>query len=335
MLSYFDHRVLKTAFGTFLAIYLAQVLDIKYGATAGIVAIISIQATKKESIQIAIERVFASAIGLFISAVFFYFFGFSPLVFGAFVLIFMPICLKFNLFQGFLATVVLATHILAEQDVSFTILLNEVKILALGGSIAVILNLYMPDVTENLNKSHAEVNRLMKKIFNYMGEDLLTGSVFVDEDKTFKELKKQLVIGRDLAFKDYNNSFFYGSRYWIELFSLKRAQYKVMMRMRNHFYKLCFSSEHSYIISAFTKEVSDSIGVNHIYKKALKDLEEIKEIFKEMPLPQTRKEFENRAILYQFFGDIEEFLELKEEFLKLYTLKGEKKIQVEKKIIKK
>ena len=73
MVSYFDHRVIKTAFGTFFAIYAAQLLGIKYGVTAGIVAIISIQATKKESVKIAIERFIASLVGLFIAAVFLFF----------------------------------------------------------------------------------------------------------------------------------------------------------------------------------------------------------------------------------------------------------------------
>ena len=72
---------------------------------------------------------------------------------------------------------------------------------------------------------------------------------------------------------------------------------------------------------------SDSIGVDHIYKKALVDLEKVKETFKKMPLPQSRGEFENRAVLYQFFNDVEEFLEIKEEFLKRYTLDGKKKVQ--------
>ena len=335
MLSYFDHRVIKTAFGTFFAIYAAQVLGIKYGVTAGIVAIISIQATKKESVKIAVERFFASLVGLFIAAVFFYFFGYSPLVFGAFVLVFMPVCLKFNLFQGFLATVVLATHILAEKQLSFSILLNEVEILVLGAATAVVLNLYMPDVTQKLENTHQEVNRLMKKLLNYMGDELITGAIFIDEDETFKELKRQLNIGRDLAFKDYNNAFFYASRYQIELFNMKREQYKVLVRMRRHFYRFYLSSEHTYIIADFTSEVSDSIGVDLIYKKALKDLETVKETFRNMPLPQTRGEFENRAVLYQFLNDVEEFLEIKEEFLKRYTLKGEKKVYIEKSVTEK
>ena len=162
-----------------------------------------------------------------------------------------------------------------------------------------------------------------------MSEGLISGAVFIDEEQTFIHLKKELNLGRDLAFKDYNNALFYASRYQIELFNMKREQYKVLVRMRKHFYRFYLSSEHTYIIADFTKEVADSIGVDFIYKKALKDLEIIKETFRKMPLPVSRGEFENRAVLYQFFGDIEEFLEIKEEFLKKYTLNGEKKINKE------
>ena len=125
MKQYLDHRVLKTAFGTFLAVYIAQLLGIRFAATAGIVTIISIQSTKKESLSIAIERFIASSIGLTIAVILMYFIGFNPFALGIFILIFMPLCLKFNLFQGFLATVVLSTHILAAKEISINMLINE------------------------------------------------------------------------------------------------------------------------------------------------------------------------------------------------------------------
>ena len=325
-MSYFDHRVIKTAFGTFLAIYLAQIMGISYGVTAGIVTIISIQTTKKESVKIAVERFIASLIGLFIVAIFFYFFGYTPFVFGLFILIFMPVCLRFNLFQGFLVTVVLATHILTEKNLSLKILSNEILILVLGALIAIILNLYMPDVTKKIKYTQENVDNLMKKILSYMSDELITGAIFIDEDKIFKELRKELDIGRDLAYKDYNNALFYGSRYEIEVFNMKRAQYKILVRMRRHFYKFFISSEHTFIISEFTRKVGSSIGVDKLYLEALAELEALREKFKNMPLPKSRVEFESRAVLLQFFNDIEEFLEVKKDFMKKYTLDGEKKI---------
>ena len=319
-MSYFDHRVIKTAFGTFLAIYLAQIMGISYGVTAGIVTIISIQTTKKESVKIAVERFIASLIGLFIAAIFFYFFGYTPFVFGLFILIFMPVCLRFNLFQGFLVTVVLATHILTEKNLSLKILSNEILILVLGALIAIILNLYMPDVTKKIKYAQENVDNLMKKILSYMSDELITGAIFIDEDKIFKELRKELDIGRDLAYKDYNNALFYGSRYEIEVFNMKRAQYKILVRMRRHFYKFFISSEHTFIISEFTRKVGSSIGVDKLYLEALAELEALREKFKNMPLPKSRVEFESRAVLLQFFNDIEEFLEVKKDFMKKYTL---------------
>lgn len=324
-MKYFDHRVIKTALGTFIAVSLASLLGLSYGITAGIVAIISIQATKMESLKVALERLIASIVGLFIAVILFYFFGYSPLIFSIFVLIFMPVCLKFNLFQGFLATVVLATHVVAEQNISFKIIFNEVLILVLGALTAIILNLYMPDKSKKVIDVKNNIDLMMKKILNYMGEELITGSIFIDEEKIFKELKKDLDIARDLAFYEYNNSLFYSSRYMIELFNMKRAQYKVLTRMRKHFYRLTVSVEYSGLLADFTKKLGDSIGVENLYKEVLKELETLREKFRNMSLPSTRGEFENRAILYQFLNDVEEFIEIKEDFLKKYTFDGIKK----------
>lgn len=315
-MKYIDHKVIKTALGTFISIYLAELLGIKFGATAGIVTIISIQATKKESLKIALERFIASLVGLFIAVISFELFGYTPFVFGIFILIFMPVCLKFNLFQGFLATVVLATHILSLKVISVNIIKNEIYILLLGIIVALILNSYMPDMKQELKEKKKNIDMLMKTLINYFGDVLITGSVFIDEEMLFKELKKELDIARDLAFKEYNNDIFFNSREEIELFQMKRSQYKVMLRMRAHFYRFYLSSEHTHIISEFTRKVADSIGVDKLYQEVLIELEKVRDIFKNMPLPKTRLEFESRAMLFQFLNDIEEFLEIKRDYMK-------------------
>lgn len=316
MIKYIDHKVIKTALGTFISIYLAELFGIRFGVTAGIVTIISIQATKKESLRVALERFLASLIGLFIAVSAFYFFGFSPFVFGIFVLIFMPICLRFKLIQGFLCTVVLGTHILGLQKISFNIVKNEVYILLLGVTVALILNMYMPNMSKKLKEKRKNIDILMKTLINYFGDVLVTGSVFVDEETLFKELKKELDEAREIAYQEYNNDLFDSSRKDIEFVQMKRNQYKVLMRMRNHFYRFYISSEHAHIVSNFARKVSDAIGVDKLYQEVLVELESVREVFKNMPLPQTRVEFESRAMFFQFLNDIEEFLELKKDYLK-------------------
>ncbi|WP_294703421.1 aromatic acid exporter family protein [uncultured Fusobacterium sp.] len=315
-MKYIDHKVIKTALGTFISIYLAELLGIKFGATAGIVTIISIQATKKESIKIAFERFLASLIGLFIAVIAFKIFGYSPFVFGIFILIFMPVCLKLKLFQGFLCTVVLATHILSLQKISVNIIRNEIYILLLGIVVALILNMYMPNMGKELEQKRKSVDILMKTLLNYFGDVLITGSVFVDEETLFKELKKELDDMKEIVYKEYNNDLFDSSRKDIDFVQMKRNQYKILIKMRNHFYRFYLSSEHALIISEFIRKVSDAIGVDKLYQEVLLELEKVREIFKNMPLPKSRVEFESRAVLFQFLNDTEDFLELKKEYMK-------------------
>ncbi len=316
MIKYIDHKVIKTALGTVISIYMAELLGIKFGVTAGIVTIISIQATKKESLKVAMERFFASLVGLFIATTAFYLFGFTPFVFGIFILIFMPICLRLKLFQGFLGTVVLATHILSLQKISFDIVINEIYILLLGVVVALILNMYMPNMSKELKERRKNIDILMKTLINYFGDVLITGSVFVDEETLFKELKKELDGAREIAYQEYNNDLFDSSRRDMEFVQMKRNQYKVLLRMRNHFYRFYISSEHAHIVSNFARKVSDAIGVDKLYQEVLVELDRVREVFKNMPLPQTRVEFESRAMFFQFLNDIEEFLELKKDYMK-------------------
>lgn len=316
MIKYIDHKVIKTALGTVISIYMAELLGIKFGVTAGIVTIISIQATKKESLKVAMERFFASLVGLFIATTAFYLFGFTPFVFGIFILIFMPICLRLKLFQGFLGTVVLATHILSLQKISFDIVINEIYILLLGVVVALILNMYMPNMSKELKERRKNIDILMKTLINYFGDVLITGSVFVDEETLFKELKKELDGAREIAYQEYNNDLFDSSRRDMEFVQMKRNQYKVLLRMRNHFYRFYISSAHAHIVSNFARKVSDAIGVDKLYQEVLVELDRVREVFKNMPLPQTRVEFESRAMFFQFLNDIEEFLELKKDYMK-------------------
>lgn len=312
-MKYINHTIIKTALGTFISIYLAQLLNINFGVTAGVVTIISIQSTKKESFKVALERLLASLVGLLIAITFFYLFGYEPLIFGIFILVFMPLCLKFNLFQGFLVTVVLATHILGLKKISFGIVINEIYILILGIGVALFLNLYMPDRKKELENKKESINTLMKILLNYFGDVLITGSVFIDEELIFKKLKSELDIANELAFKEYNNELFSSSKEYISFFQLRKNQFEILLRMRKHFDRFYLSKEHSIIISEFTRKVADAIGVDLLYQGILEELEEVRKTFKIMELPKSRSEFESRAVLFQFLNDIEDFVELKKE----------------------
>ena len=64
---YIGMRTLKTALGAALAIFVAQLLGLDYGVNTAIVVILSLQNTKRKSLNLAGVRIASSVIALAIA----------------------------------------------------------------------------------------------------------------------------------------------------------------------------------------------------------------------------------------------------------------------------
>ena len=70
------------------------------------------------------------------------------------------------------------------------------------------------------------------------------------------------------------------------------------------------------MIADFTQNIAKAIHEYNTAEGLLRNLQELRDEFKNMELPKTREEFENRAMLYQFLNDMEQFLLIKNDFKK-------------------
>ena len=86
----------KIAVAAFAAIALAGELGLKYSATAGIITVLSIQNTKKETLKSARNRGLAFLCALVLSALCFTLIGYHLWAFAVYLLLFSLICLKSN-----------------------------------------------------------------------------------------------------------------------------------------------------------------------------------------------------------------------------------------------
>lgn len=320
-INFFDHKVIKTAAATVISVGIADYLGFKYALTAGIIAIISIQGTRKETYKIALERILATTIGLVISSLLFQVFAPNYMVLGVFILIFMPICVRLNLIQGFLVNVVLATHLISEKSTSLELFLNEFGLLLIGLGTALLFNLYMPDTNKELRKLSKEMSITIQNILLGMGEALRCNCVSIDEKKLINKLKEQGNRARALAITDYNNAVFSSSSESIDYFKMRYVQYKILKRMGLHFSRLYQVSEHNLKIADLIEQICYTTFDNNEITKVLEAIFRCKDDFRNSDLPKTREEFENRAILYGFLNDLEEFASVVRDFLELYPSK--------------
>ncbi|WP_027633483.1 aromatic acid exporter family protein [Clostridium hydrogeniformans] len=314
-MNFIGYRTLKTGIGSVIAMIIAKELGLQYAVSAGVITILSIQNTKRQSVKIAIERMLACVMALTIAAVIFNTLGYTEISFGVFLLLFIPLSVKFKLKEGIVVNSVLVTHLLLEKTTSIPLLINELSLMIVGAGVALLLNLYMPSIENEIKDDQLYIEKSLSEIFIHMAEALRNNYVSIEEETLFKNLESRLNIARDRAYKYLNNYFIHDSSYYVEYMEMRHHQFETAKRMREHFKRFFMTFEHSMIIADFTEKVAKCIYESNDVTPLLNDIETLRNDFRNMDLPKTREEFENRAMLFQFLNDMEQFLEIKKDFI--------------------
>lgn len=307
-------KTLKTGIGATIAMVIANILGLQYAASAGIVTILSIQNTRRESFQIAVRRLIATCIALFIGACAFMIFGFNPISFGIYLIIFIPTAVRCKVTEGIVPASVLVTHLLGEGAIHSNIIMNELLIMLVGVGIALIVNLYMPSLEECLLVEKKKIEAQMYLIFLKMEQALKMDHQKLDIQNELEILEEGLKNGMARATQYRNNSFIGNKSLYEKYFDMRFSQYQVILYMQKHFEHFYMLAKEAYKVAELTHQVAQSIQGKILVEELLEQVEELREHFKTSHLPTSRDEFENRAMLYQFLTDIEQFLYVKKIF---------------------
>lgn len=307
-------KTLKIAIGSMLAIIIAQALNIAYSTSAGVITLLSIQNTKKETIYVALKRGGSFFLAIFIAIITFSLLGYSPISFCVFLLFFVAISYKLELGDGISINVVLMTHLLVEKSISFSWIINEAGLFVIGSSIGILLNLYMPSskavVVEFQRKVEEKSRRILENISRKInGEE-------IEEKEDINQLFKILKTAKKKAYENMNNTFAGDTQYYIDYIDMRKSQTKILKKIYGNLELLTMVPNQGKRISEFILRISETYHEHNNGKKLLKQLNELKIHMKNEPLPKDREEFENRAILFVVLSDLERFLELKVEFSK-------------------
>ncbi|GAA0182310.1 aromatic acid exporter family protein [Clostridium sediminicola] len=315
-MKFIGYRTLKTCIGASASIIIAQQIGLKYAVSAGIITILSVQSTKIKSITIASQRIFAFLLAVVISSVVFKIFGFNPIVFGMFLLIFIPLAVRFNVEEGIVVSSVLVTHFLVEKTVEIHLICNELALMFVGVGVALLFNSYMPSIEGKIKEDQIYIEEKIKEILLQMAKHLKKQDNSIPESYLFDDLKGRLKIARTRSYKNLNNYFLVDVSYYVQYMEMRMQQFETIQRMREHFQRFFMTYDQTIMISDFTEKVAYSLHEENPADKLLRDLNILREDFKKMALPSTREEFENRAMLFQFLNDMEQFLIIKNEFKK-------------------
>lgn len=307
-MNFIGYRTIKTVIGAVASMYLAMNMGLKYATAAGIITILSLQSTRKQSIRFSSKMIGAFLLALLLSLGLFKFLGYTPLIFGLFLLLFIPLSVRLKVQEGIVVSAVLITQLLIEKTIEMSFILNQISLMAIGVIIALLLNLFMPSFENKIKEEQDIIEATIQKILLDMSNSLREQVVSIKQEELFTLLEVRLKQGRDMAYKNLNNSFSSNSSDYTAYMDIRLQQLHCLQNMRKHFERLSIAYKQTLIISGFTIQVAHSVQDSDTAEKRLNDLSKLRKSFTTMELPQDREEFENRGMLYQFLNDMEEFL---------------------------
>lgn len=306
-------RTIKTVIASVLAILIATQLHLLYATAAGIIAILSVGNTKKTSLKSGLGRVLSLGLAIILSFICFTTLGFHPWAFGIFLLVFIPLSVRFNLADAIVVNSVLITHFLVEKSFSWQMILNETLLMAIGVGLALLLNLYMPDNEKQLKEDIKAIEEDFRTIIFAMAAHLNLEKMAPLDDACL-DLRSKLRAALNQAHIHQKNQWISEEDYYSEYFSMRLAQLRILRDMVNLLIEIDIDGLFVDELRKVLISTAENFAEENDGKLILWQIEAVYQNYRQKPLPQTREEFENRALLFQFLQSFRSFIEIKAIF---------------------
>ncbi|WP_455714859.1 aromatic acid exporter family protein [Anaerosporobacter sp.] len=317
-LDYF--KLIKFGVGALLASAIATFLNVQYSLAAGIIALLTIQDTKKETVIIATKRVVIFFIMTTLSAIIMPLVGYNLISLGIIMFPYLFFCLVLNMKEAIAPIAVLCTHYITSKSCSVEMIINEFLILVIGAGTGIILNLFMVNTKKQIRDIQKEIDETISGIIKRMSINILmedkskyTGSCFEELEALLERMRKESL--------NYMNNHFYGTNdYYYKYMQLRLVQGLLLKRIFIDIKRLEYTTAQAKRLSEFLYKICEEFDEVNDAICLLRELNKLSEFYKSEKLPETRMEFENRAVLYHILEDLREFIEAKKKFSESLTL---------------
>ncbi|MNW41731.1 hypothetical protein D3C74_188800 [compost metagenome] len=301
-------RVIKTAIAALMAIIIADALGVEGANSAGLLAILGVDVTRKRSIATVSSRFFASILGLLLAFLLFYVFGFHIWVLAIYILIAFPLISRAHFKEGIVTSSVVVFRVFGGEHLSVDVMLTQIELLIIGLGSAVIVNMaYMPKEENKLLDIRRKVDRLLAVIFNHIAESL-RDPYHLWDGKELIQAGKLVDQGLNSAQRALENQMIAPNETWSVYFFMRKEQLdrvETMLELISLVYQRMPQGEH--VAMLFDRLSQDVISEEYTGQTEVM-LHKLEEDFKRMELPSSREEFELRSAILQLCRELANYL---------------------------
>ena len=309
------YRTLKTAVAAALAMWIAEEMQLDYYVFAAIIAILSIQATRKKSFRASYERIMASLLAIGVGYILFEVIGYRPIAIALYFIIFLPVTQRLRLQDGFITSVVILTHLYTAQKLNLDIFLNEIYLLLIGVGVGLLVNMYMPSLDQTIAERRRQIDQRIAALFFEVAAAVETGRIN-HHSLTLHETERLLKEGKDASLKRMGNAI--GRRNDDEdylYFRMREQQFELLCGIVRTVDDLVLVVAEGKKVADLFRTIGDNVRPDADATVFLNELRRLLEEFRVSPLPTTRDEFEVRSALLHMLQETEQYLQLKQRFV--------------------
>ena len=308
-------NTIKIAAAAILAIICAQALKLDFAVSAGIVAILSVQPTKKETLRTATARLLAFAVALAISCPLFNLLGFTAPVFFIYLAIFILICQWRKWISAMAMDSVLISHFLSFGKTGTAEITNEVLLFVLGVGFGILVNIFLHKKTDYIEELKNQTDEQIKLVLHRMAQRIQNPSLEDYDGTCFASLNQSLFTAKKQAEENYNNQFTKKDTFDTHYLEMRENQTNILFEMYKAASSITTVPSTAALLAGFLEKVATEYHKDNDVKSLLEELAAIHEKMKGVPLPQSRIEFEDRANLFILMERLKEFLQIKRNFM--------------------
>lgn len=307
-------NALKIAFASIGAISFAQLIGLDFSISAGIVAILTVGPTKKDTFKTAINRFYAFIIALILSFIWFSTLGYELLGFFMYLITFLLVCQFKGWGNAMAMNSVLISHFLTYKIMDFTSISNEILLFCIGVGFGIGANLHLHENVDFMKKMEKETDEQIKMILSRMATRIVDRNMEDYNGECFTEIRESLRRANQIAQTNFMNQFRKKVSLDMQYIAMREQQTIVLYNIYKRARRLKTTPKTADAISRFLQFLSLGYGKETPVEEALERFYILQQGLAGTPLPVTREEFETRAELYAILGCMEELLLIKRDY---------------------
>ena len=301
-------KIIKLSLGSSLAIFIAWLLKLEYSMVAGVIVLLTIKNTKKETLKGIIGKIYGFILCTIFSYLCFNILGYHLTSFSIFIFVIIYLCFLLEIQDVIAMCVVISSHYFLQGEISFKWILNEAGIFTIGAGIGVIINMYIPT---NINKIYEGQKKLQKEVSTVLIDiaDFIVNPNNKDMyNKDLNTLNALIDSSISEAYNNINNNLLSDTRFFLDHMEIIKYQRDILENLYSYVSQLSSTPPQAHIISAFIHKIGYSDFDIETGNLLLDELNRLMLSMKNQPLSIDRVEFENRAILFLCLTELKQFL---------------------------